>query len=169
MLESLSLQKNRLRCAKNVMFSLLCILADRPMGGGFEPPNPPPPLRTPLDDIMHHQIYGVPMGSLLGPALACIFVGNYESKLIQTTSQQEMYYCYVDDTFVVFSFEDECDLSLHSLNSLHPSHLIWLPLFWTCWLKNPLPSSSSPSTGNPHSPVNIYAGIASVHKNVKLT
>ena len=41
----MSLQKNRLRSAKNVMCSLLCILVDRPMGG-FEPPNPP--LRTPL-------------------------------------------------------------------------------------------------------------------------
>ena len=35
------MQKNRLRCAKNVIFSLLCILIDRPMGG-FEPPKLPP-------------------------------------------------------------------------------------------------------------------------------
>ena len=41
----MSLQKNRLRSAKNVIFSLLCILVDGPMGG-FEPPKPP--LRTPL-------------------------------------------------------------------------------------------------------------------------
>ena len=27
----------------------------------------------------------------------------------------------MDDTFVVFSYEDECDLFLDSLNSLHPS------------------------------------------------
>ena len=40
----MSLQKNRFRSAKNVIFSLLCILVDRP--GGFEPPTPP--LRTPL-------------------------------------------------------------------------------------------------------------------------
>ena len=40
------MQKNRLRSAKNVIFSLLCILVDRPMGG-FEPPKPP--LRTPLN------------------------------------------------------------------------------------------------------------------------
>ena len=37
----MSLQKNRLRSAKNVIFSLLCILVDRLMGGGFEPPKPP--------------------------------------------------------------------------------------------------------------------------------
>ena len=30
-------------------------------------------------------------------------------------------------------------------------------------------SSSPPSTGNPHSPVNIYTGIPSVHRNAKLT
>ena len=32
-----------------------------------------------------------------------------------------MYYRYMDDTFVVFSNEDECDLFLESLNSLYPS------------------------------------------------
>ena len=52
MLESVSLQKNRIRSAKNVIFSLLCILVDRPMGGGFEPPKPP--LRTPLF-VCHYQ------------------------------------------------------------------------------------------------------------------
>ena len=51
----------------------------------------------------------------------CIFVGYYESKLFQTTSKPEMYYCYMDNTFVLFSNEDECDLSLDSFNSLHPS------------------------------------------------
>ena len=57
----------------------------------------------------------------LGPAFANIFVGYYESKLFQTTSKPEMYYRYMDDTFVIFSNEDECDLFLDSLNSLHPS------------------------------------------------
>ena len=74
-----------------------------------------------FNDIMHRQIDGVAMGSPLGPALANIFVGYYESKLFQTTSKPEMYYRYMDDTFVVFSNEDECDLPLDSLNSLHPS------------------------------------------------
>ena len=77
----------------------------------------------------------------------------------QTTSKPEMYYFYMDDTFVVFSNEYEGDRFLHSLNSFHPSlcftlkkkSLIWLYLFWTCWLKNPPPSLSPPPTGNPHS------------------
>ena len=38
----MSLQKNRIRGVKNVIFSLLRILVDRPMGGN------PPTLRTPL-------------------------------------------------------------------------------------------------------------------------
>ena len=74
-----------------------------------------------FNDIMHRQIDVVTMGSPLGPALANIFVGYYESKLFQTTSKPEMYYRYMDETFVVFSNEDECDLFLYSLNSLHPS------------------------------------------------
>ena len=74
-----------------------------------------------FDDIMHRQIDEVAMESPLGPALANIFVCNDESKLFQTTSKPEMYYRYMDDTFVVFSNEDECDQLLHSLNSLYPS------------------------------------------------
>ena len=72
-------------------------------------------------DIMHRQINGVAMGSPLGPVLANIFVGYYKSKLFQTTSKPEMYYRYMGDTFAVFSNEDECDLFVDSLNSLHPS------------------------------------------------
>ena len=74
-----------------------------------------------FNDIMHCQIDGVAMGSPLGPALANIFVGYYEPKRFQTTSKPEMYYHYMDDTFIVFSKEDKCDLFLDSLNSLHPS------------------------------------------------
>ena len=110
-----------------------------------------------FDDIMYRQIDTVAMGSFLGPALANIFVGYYESKLFQTTSKPEMYYRYMDDTFVVFSNEDECNLFLDTLNLLNPSlsftfgkYLTWLSLFWTCWLKNFLPSSPLPSTGDPH-------------------
>ena len=59
-----------------------------------------------------------PKGSFLGTALANDFVGYYESKLFQTTSKPEMYYRYMDDTFVVFSNEDECNLFQDGLNSL---------------------------------------------------
>ena len=74
-----------------------------------------------FNDIIHRQIDGVAMGSPLGPSLANIFVGYYESQLFQTTSKPEMYYRYMDETFVVFSNEDECNIFLYSLNSLHPS------------------------------------------------
>ena len=60
-----------------------------------------------FNNIMHRQIDGVAMGSPLRPALANIFVGYNESKLFQTTLKPEMCYRYMDDTFVVFSNEDE--------------------------------------------------------------
>ena len=44
-----------------------------------------------FNDIMHCQIDGVALGSPLGPALANIFVGYYESKLFHTTSKPEMH------------------------------------------------------------------------------
>ena len=102
-----------------------------------------------FNDIMHRQIDRVAMGSPLGPALANIFVGYYESQLFQTTSKPEMYYRYMDDTFVVFSNEDECDLFLDSLNLLLlllsalllKKNPTWLSHFWMFLLKNPLPNS----------------------------
>ena len=96
-----------------------------------------------FNDIMQRQIDGVVKGSPLGPALATIFVDCYESKLFQTISKPKMYYRYMDDVFVVFRKEDECDLFLDSLNSLHTSlRFIFekesnpLSRFWMCWLKN---------------------------------
>ena len=50
MLESLALQKNRSRSAKNVIFFLLCILVGRPMVR-FEPP--PLPRRTHLQRYIY--------------------------------------------------------------------------------------------------------------------
>ena len=61
------------------------------------------------------------MGSPLGPALANIFVGYYETELFQSTLKPEMYYRYMDDTFIVFNNESQCDVFLDKLNSLHPS------------------------------------------------
>ena len=46
------------------------------------------------------------------------FVGYSKSKLFQTTSRPKMYYRCIDDIFVVFSHEDECNIFLNSLNSL---------------------------------------------------
>ena len=66
-----------------------------------------------FDNIMHRQVDGVTVGSPFNHPLP-IFVGYYESELFQSTSKPKMYYRYMDDTFVVFSYEDECNLSSDS-------------------------------------------------------
>ena len=82
-----------------------------------------------FNDIMYRQIDGVAMGSPLGPALANIFVGYYETKLFQTISKPAMYYRYMDDTFVVFNNENQCEYSWRDL-----THFILL--FGSLWKKN---------------------------------
>ena len=70
---------------------------------------------------MYRQIDGVAMGSPLGPALANICVGYYESKLFNKISKPTVYCRYVDDTFSLFHKETEFQKFLNCLNSLHPS------------------------------------------------
>ena len=60
------------------------------------------------------------MGSPLGPVLANIFVGDYESLLFRIVKKPLMYY-YMNNTFVIFDSENYCDKFLHQLNFLHPS------------------------------------------------
>ena len=69
---------------------------------------------------MHRQIDGVAMGSPLGPSLANIFVGYYEALLFKRVNKPLMYYRYVDDTFAVFTDEDECNEFFSHLNSFYP-------------------------------------------------
>ena len=50
------------------------------------------------------------MGSALGPALANIFVGFYKQKLFDQIDEPAVYFRYVDDTFVIFESERDCNL-----------------------------------------------------------
>ena len=56
-----------------------------------------------FNNIMYRQIDGVSMGSPLGPALANIVVGYYETKLFNEISKPIVYCRYVDHTFLFFT------------------------------------------------------------------
>ena len=71
-------------------------------------------LNAPIDRRRCHVIS-------LGPYLTNIFAGFFESKLFCTSDKLPMYYRYVDDTFVIFHDEKQCDLFLSKLNSLYPA------------------------------------------------
>ena len=54
------------------------------------------------------------------PALANIFVGNYEKKLFSQTQKPPSFFRYVDNTFDIFDHEAEADEFLTKLICLHP-------------------------------------------------
>ena len=62
-----------------------------------------------------------PWDHLLDQPLPIFLLATTNLNFFRPLQNREMYYRYMDDTFVVFSNEDECDLFLDSLNSLHPS------------------------------------------------
>ena len=70
---------------------------------------------------MYKQLDGVAMGSLLGPVLANIFVGFPYSRLFDNTAKLGVYFRYVDDSFVIFDSELNCDHFQEKLNLLHPA------------------------------------------------
>ena len=79
------------------------------------------PVEFSFNKIMYRKIDGVAIGSPLGPALANIFVGYYESKLFNKISKPTVYCRYVDDTFSLFQRETDFQKFLNCFNSLHPS------------------------------------------------
>ena len=73
-----------------------------------------------FDDIMYRQVDGVAMGSPLGPTLANIFVGFYESK-IPDSEWPELYWRFVDDVFSHFDSKETSEKFCRRMNALHPS------------------------------------------------
>ena len=63
-----------------------------------------------FNNIMFCQIYGVAMGSPLGPTLANILMGYIEYKVIPkfiTNHPNTKYMRYVDDCFIITTSEEE--------------------------------------------------------------
>ena len=61
------------------------------------------------------------MGSPVGPALANIFKGFHEKRLLPSPNKLVVYFCYVDDTFCLFNNETEVVLFVNFLNKIHPA------------------------------------------------
>ena len=74
-----------------------------------------------FNNQMYRQLDGVAMGSPLGPALANIFVGFHEIRLVNNTVKPGVYLRYVDATFVIFGSELDCDRIHENVNLLHPA------------------------------------------------
>ena len=70
---------------------------------------------------LYNQIDGVAMGSPLGPALANLFKGYYETMWLNTFQECEivLYRRYVDDIICLFNCESDADEFFEFLNRQH--------------------------------------------------
>ena len=70
----------------------------------------------------YDQIDGVAMGSPLGPVLANLFMGYYETLWLNTFREREiiLYRRYVDDIICLFNCESDADKFFEFLNTQHP-------------------------------------------------
>ena len=73
-----------------------------------------------FNNQIYKQLDGVAVGSPLGPVLANIFVGFHESRLFDNTVKPGVYFRYVDDTFVIFGSELDCDCFYEKLSLIYP-------------------------------------------------
>ena len=71
-----------------------------------------------FNGTLYKQVDSVAMGSPLGPVLANIFVGHCESKL-NPEELPLLYKRFVDDTFSIFTSEQESDQFLETLKGMH--------------------------------------------------
>ena len=128
-----------------------------------------------FNNIIYSQIDGVAMGRSLGPTLANIFVGYYESKFFNKILKPTVYCRYVDDTFSLFHKETDFQKFLNCFNSLHPSLSFTneietnnsLPFLWMYLLSNIIINSSIQSIESPFLKVNIFIKIPLDQNNVK--
>ena len=74
-----------------------------------------------FDGSYYDQIDGVAMGSPLGPVLANLFMGYYESKWLSEFKEAKviLYRGYVDDIFCLFYSEADADSFFEFLNKQH--------------------------------------------------
>ena len=74
-----------------------------------------------FNNQMYNPLDCVAMGSPLGPALANIFVGFHESRLFDNTAKPGVYFRYVNDSFIIFGSQLDCNHFQEELNLLHPA------------------------------------------------
>ena len=76
-----------------------------------------------FDKVIYDQVDGVAMGSPLAPALANLFLGNFESLWLKDARAKKVlfYRCYVDDIFCLFEKEADYVEFYEFINSEHPN------------------------------------------------
>ncbi|CAH8872385.1 unnamed protein product [Trichobilharzia szidati] len=74
-----------------------------------------------FNNSYHRQVDGIAMGSSLGPTLAdCILAKLENGRLGDVIKELDMYYGYVDDTFILVDGNANIDELLVKFDNIHP-------------------------------------------------
>ena len=77
-----------------------------------------------FNNELYKQLDGIPMGNPAAPTLANIFLCNLEENLLNNCNpnfKPLFYNRYLDDTFVIFRNEQQCNSFLEYINNAHPN------------------------------------------------
>ena len=75
-----------------------------------------------FNGVAYKQTKGVPMGKAWAPAVASLFMANWDANFLERLTNKPRMFCrYIDDILLIFDNEFDAHLALLAMNAVHPN------------------------------------------------